>query len=202
MGLLLLDLLRWLLLLLLWRRWSLLRIRSLLLLRLLLRRLVRVPLLRRSGLLIVHVAHGGGGGECDEPRSDGEVYRLKQQLRQVKVVNGLARARACRRDGVVGVVVAQGTEARRGLARKQRRGWRYFNARHEPAERAAGGRAVEPRSRCATDRRWRARAWTGQNVSEGWAGAWVAREGERGRRGSASSHCRKKVQWIGWLAGE
>jgi hypothetical protein len=32
----------------------------------------------------------------------------------VKVVNGLARARACRRDGVVGVVVAQGTEARTG----------------------------------------------------------------------------------------
>ena len=113
LGLLLLDLLRWLLLLLLWRRWSLLRIRSLLLLRLLLRRLVRVPLLRRSRLLVVHVAHGGGGGVGDKPRSDSEVYRLKQ-LGQVKVVNGLARARACRRDGVVGVVVAQGTEARTG----------------------------------------------------------------------------------------
>ena len=112
LGLLLLDLLRWLLLLLLWRRWSLLRIRSLLL-RLLLRRLVRVPLLRRSGLLIVHVAHGGDGGVGDKPGSDSEVYRL-EQLRQVKFVNGLARARACRRDGVVGVVVAQGTEARTG----------------------------------------------------------------------------------------
>lgn len=88
------------------------RIRSLLL-RLLLRRLVRVPLLRRSGLLIVHVAHGGDGGVGDKPGSDSEVYRL-EQLRQVKVVNGLARARACRRDGVVGVVVAQGTEARTG----------------------------------------------------------------------------------------
>ena len=113
LGLLLLDLLRWLLLLLLWRRWSLLRIGSLLLRLLLLRRLVRVPLLRRSGLLVIHVAHGGGGGVGDKPRSDSEVYRLKQ-LGQVKVVNGLARARACRRDGVVGVVVAQGTEARTG----------------------------------------------------------------------------------------
>ena len=82
-------------------------------LRLLLRRLVRVPLLRRSRLLVVHVAHGGGGGVGDKPRSDSEVYRLKQRGR-VKVVNGLARARACRRDGVVGVVVAQGTEARTG----------------------------------------------------------------------------------------
>jgi hypothetical protein len=40
--------------------WRLLRIGSLLLLLLLrlLRRLVRVPALRRSGLLVVHVAHG------------------------------------------------------------------------------------------------------------------------------------------------
>jgi hypothetical protein len=103
LGLLLLDLLRWLLLLLLWRRWSLLRIGSLLLRLLLLRRLVRVPLLRRSGLLVIHVAHGGGGGVRDAGLSDGEVYRL-EKLGQVKVVNGLARARACRRDGVVGVV--------------------------------------------------------------------------------------------------
>ena len=104
LGLLLLRLL-WLLLglLLLLRRRSLLRVRRLLRLRLLLRRLVRVPLLRRSGLLIVHVAHGGDGGVGDKPGSDSEVYRL-EQLRQVKVVNGLARARACRRDGVVGVV--------------------------------------------------------------------------------------------------
>jgi hypothetical protein len=91
LGLLLLDLLRWLLLLLLWRRWSLLRIGSLLLRLLLLRRLVRVPLLRRSGLLVIHVAHGGDGGVGDAGLSDSEVYRL-EQLRQVKVVNGLARA--------------------------------------------------------------------------------------------------------------
>jgi hypothetical protein len=85
LRLLLLNLLRWLLLLLLllllWRRWRLC-IRSLLLLRLL-RRLVRVPLLRRSGLLVVHVAHGGGGGVCDEPLSDGEVYRLRRRAEGV-----------------------------------------------------------------------------------------------------------------------
>lgn len=43
------------------------------------------------------------GTRRDAGLSDGEVYRL-EKLGQVKVVNGLARARACRRDGVVGVV--------------------------------------------------------------------------------------------------
>jgi hypothetical protein len=80
--LLLLGLLRlWLLLLrllLLWRRWRLLRIGSLLLLLLrLLRRLVRVPALRRSGLLVVHVAHGCWWRQRrrSEARRDGEVVR-------------------------------------------------------------------------------------------------------------------------------
>jgi len=77
LRLLLLNLLRWLLLLLLWWRRRL-RIRGLLLLRLL-RRLVRVPLLRRSRLLIVHVAHGGGGDAGDKASGDGEVYRLRRR---------------------------------------------------------------------------------------------------------------------------